>query len=441
MSACLNQIQTIPTCKVLLCKKKATKGSHFCNTHCTDANPARQVCGYTRTKTGCSEPPLSGSNLCFYHGSRQRLTKAMYNASEDAKFNLQRQRDRLNRAHRKSKPSKIKIYTCPTKKEAQEHAKHEQYRFKAINGKQYACAEASGCKVKRFIVQGEENFSVYQLGQHEHETAGKTRKMQGLSQKDKRKLSSAPANATASEVQTLYPELELTVRQIQNFYSFHDRQANTDWKGYKKSIDNLQKNLPDDVVMASDITEEHQVVVVALREMCKIPLQENDCLHVDGNGKFTKNTLCMFSVTANGARNAGHKNERLGLSVQSGKELQEETVIAMRLLGHLRMTEGQSLDHGLPWMTDGGDGFRLAIADWSSNNTIGMCYYHVVAALRQKWELLENGRQDLGQMSYEVSCLADCTPDKFDRAVSAVKTEWLRVVGIGFGSISITHGW
>ena len=92
-------------------------------------------------------------------------------------------------------------------------------------------------------------------------------------------------------------------------------------------------------------------------------------------------------------------------------------------------------DHS--WMVDGAKGFRKGIRIWKENTTsittstsntslrVGMCYYHVSAAVRQHSDSLPNGKRDIVQVLYEIDILANSKPDLFRVAWRLIRSAWV----------------
>ena len=60
----------------------------------------------------------------------------------------------------------------------------------------------------------------------------------------------------------------------------------------------------------------------------------------------------------------------------------------------------------------------------SATPTVGMCFVHVLRAVRKQADLLPRGRSDLQVALYDIDRLARTRPKYFDRAWQALRTEW-----------------
>ena len=86
-------------------------------------------------------------------------------------------------------------------------------------------------------------------------------------------------------------------------------------------------------------------------------------------------------------------------------------------------------------MVDGSSGLRIGLRKWAekllregrikslADLIVAMCYYHIVAAIRQHSAYLPL-QSDMGQVLFDIERLAELDPVDFTKAWECVQTEW-----------------
>lgn len=166
---------------------------------------------------------------------------------------------------------------------------------------------------------------------------------------------------------------------------------------------------------------------------------------LDGNMEHFKlvGNESKYTLVLVGTSDSAHVFHPVALGVMSGAEAARETSIFLSLLDNHLKTLGYRLPR--KWLLDGARGLRDGLIAWhkkcereeetKEKLTIGMCYYHMMAAIRMKSSLLPGGVTNIGQALFDIENLSELTPSHFSQGWLAVKAKWMErnwAVFVGF---------
>ena len=135
-----------------------------------------------------------------------------------------------------------------------------------------------------------------------------------------------------------------------------------------------------------------------------------------------------YTLAQLGTQDTSHQFHLIAFGVMTGGECATETSIFLTLVQ--RYLKARNFD-GLPskWLVDGSSGFRDGIRRWHEEAygnepapVLAMCYYHLVAAVRQKTDYLT--KTQMGQALFDIELLSEQDPTGFAINWPAVKEDW-----------------
>ena len=302
------------------------------------------------------------------------------------------------------------------------------HRFRGKGNRIYACAE-SNCPARRKIKNAKGGVVVCGSGNHNHEHVAKGKK-RFLTEEENIKFQTVLKIETPTKKQAMLSDLGLTTSQISSKtrYEFLRKQGSTEILEYISLV--AGRRFPEGArVIDFDVDETSTVIIVSADALLEKALSEHRCvpgiISIDGNNDH----LCGHTVMKVGTLDRAQHYHDLIFAIISGNEAEKEVLKVLDLTDkyikeHFPKSKGLDMQCV---MVDGAEGIRNAVAKFKPGCKMGMCYFHLMAAVKQHAEKLPGGKEDMDRILRDVNALASVPPEKFDQASSAMLDEWGKI--------------